>query len=104
MLFLDQAHKRLPGAFGEEQSTADLRTFQSSESHCVLVSDRKSLKTGPEMDSFFCVCVTNYHNAAQNNTLLFLSFFFLRGATTYRMQDLSFPGLWIKTVPLAVEA
>ena len=76
MLFLDQAHKRLPGASGEEQSTADLRTFQSSESHCVLVSDRKSLKTGPEMDSFFCVCVTNYHNAAQNNTLLFLSFFF----------------------------
>ena len=81
MLFLDQAHKRLPGAFGEEQSTADLRTFQSSEDMCyartcVLVSDRKSLKTGPEMDSFFCVCVTNYHNAAQNNTLLFLSFFF----------------------------
>ena len=30
MLFLDQADKRLPESFGEEQTTADLRTFQSS--------------------------------------------------------------------------
>ena len=55
MLFLDQADKRLPESFGDEQTTADLRTFQSSESHCILVSDRKFLKTGPEMDSFFVV-------------------------------------------------
>lgn len=102
MLFLDQADKRLPESFGEEQTTADLRTFQSSGSHCILVSGRKSLKTRPEVDSFFC-CVTNYHKAAQNNTLFsfFLSFFL---ATPYGMQDLSSPQLWIKTMPLTVEA
>lgn len=50
MLFLDQSSKSFPESFGEKQAMADHGTFLSLGSHCILVSDRKSLKTGPEKD------------------------------------------------------